>query len=100
MKPILMIDGYRLNLTCHACPEQYDVLDPNDTTVAYMRLRHGKFTVECPDVGGTLVYSASPKGDGLFYDDERIHFLRHGMEKVTEWIANEQFKDVKDEYEI
>ena len=41
----------KLVLTCGACPEQYDAFD-GERQVGYLRLRHGHFTVTCPDVGG------------------------------------------------
>lgn len=59
-----------LKKTCEMCPEQYDVLDRQGNTIAYMRLRHGYFEVTCPDVGGTVVYAANTEGDGCFYDDD------------------------------
>lgn len=56
--------------TCDACPEQYDAFI-NGKQIGYLRLRHGHFTVQYPDVGGELVYSSETKGDGMFDDDER-----------------------------
>lgn len=73
-----------LRLTCGACPEQYDALD-EDRKVGYLRLRHGGFTVECPDVGGDLVYEASPVGDGRFEDDERDYYLRFAVDAIQRW---------------
>ena len=35
---------YQFNLTCRACPEQYDVMDGH-LIVAYVRYRHGCLTV-------------------------------------------------------
>ncbi|MCB4861485.1 hypothetical protein K7W03_17995 [Sphingobium sp. PNB] len=64
-----------LQLTCRACPEQYDAyLDGKQ--VGYLRLRHGAFRVDVPDCGGETVYEAEPEGDGIFADHERDHFLR------------------------
>lgn len=64
-----------LEQTCGACPEQYDATDETGRQVGYLRLRHGTFRVECPDVGGTQVYHANPMGDGIFRDDERSFYL-------------------------
>lgn len=64
----------RLEKTCDACPEQYDVFD-GDKMVGYLRLRHGHFTVQYPDVGGVCVYEAFPEGDGIFEDHERTGYL-------------------------
>lgn len=76
----------RLKRTCYACPEQYDAYD-GDRRVGYLRLRHGNFTVECPDAGGTLVYHATPNGDGIFDNGERDHYLRFAVFHIEEWMA-------------
>lgn len=65
------INEYRLVCTCSICPEQYDVY-VGEEQVGYLRLRHGHFRADYPDVGGTTVYSADTVGDGCFdSDDER-----------------------------
>lgn len=58
---------YRLDQTCGACPEQYDVYR-GDIAVARFRVRHGHFSADC---GMTEVYSADVDGDGLFTAEER-----------------------------
>lgn len=93
----LLIDGYKLVLTCRACPEQYDVYDDEGNQVAYLRLRHGSFTVECPDVGGTLVYQVNTFGDGGFEDTERFEHLEKAIALVQRWIISDMFK--VEEYE-
>lgn len=60
--------------TCGACPEQYDAFI-DGRQVGYLRLRHGYFTVQYPDVRGELVYEAEPNGDGLFEFEEREGYL-------------------------
>lgn len=79
----------RLRRTCFACPEQYDALDESGAFVGYLRLRHGSFTVTCPHVDGTLVYSASAIGDGIFEDDERDKYLRFAVDAIEKWVAGE-----------
>lgn len=74
---------YTLNRTCFACPEQYDLEDDDGNCVAYFRLRHGSFTVDCPDYGGVRVYMASPKGDGIFEEDERNHYLNEAFKAIA-----------------
>ena len=88
----LYIHGYKLVLTCSACPEQYDVFDLSGTQVAYFRLRHGSFTVAVPDAGGEEVYSASPEGDGMFSDNERLKYLKKGIKAVQKHIANRNYE--------
>jgi hypothetical protein len=78
----------RLVQTCGACPEQYDAFD-GDRQVGYLRLRHGGFTVSCPDPGGELVYDASPNGDGIFDVEERDYYLRFAVDAIERWIRGE-----------
>ena len=73
-QPTLVIKGYTLILSCGACPEQYEVFK-GDTRVGYLRLRHGRFTAEYPDVGWKLLLSAYPQGDGMFDEQERLYWL-------------------------
>lgn len=69
------IEDIKLVRTCYMCPEQYDAFDANGRQIAYLHLRHGSFTVRCPDAGGELIYSVRPNGDGMFYDYERLGHL-------------------------
>jgi hypothetical protein len=54
----LEINGYRFQLTCFACPEQYDVYK-GDEQVAYIRLRWGALRATVPDVGGEEIYTVN-----------------------------------------
>jgi hypothetical protein len=67
------IMGYHLQLTCSACPEQYDVIK-GKAKVGYLRLRHGSFSAEYP-YDGEIVYRAHPNGDGIFdsAEEREIH---------------------------
>lgn len=47
----------RFVLTCHACPEQYDVFLGSEM-IGYVRLRHGEFPVDYPDCGEQTVMEA------------------------------------------
>lgn len=85
--PTFIINGYKLYLTCCACPEQYDVLDKDDNMVAYFRLRHGVFTVSYPDVGGKRVYVAYPEGSGAFLEGERTPELTKAILAIEEHTA-------------
>lgn len=86
LKPML-IHGYELKRTCYACPEQYDVY-AGDEMVAYFRLRHGTFRVDVPDCGGDTIYEASPRGDGIFDNDERVRYLTEAILAVQEYYLN------------
>ena len=67
--------------TCGACPEQYDVYRDGEV-VGYLRLRHGHFTAQLFDPNGPLVYESTPRGDGIFEDDERDEYLRLAVNAV------------------
>jgi hypothetical protein len=71
--------------TCGACPEQYAVVQ-DGRMIGYMRLRHGRFTVECPDSGGLQVFVGAPAGEGAFAEYERDFWLRKGQEAIQEWL--------------
>ena len=73
---------YKLIKTCGACPEQYDLVDDKGVQVAYLRLRNGRFKCVVPDVGGQIIYEASPEGDGWFTDEERPIYLKKAIEAV------------------
>jgi hypothetical protein len=92
----IMIHGYRLLQTCGACPEQYDVFDDLGQQVAYFRLRHGSFRVDVPDCGGETIYTANPKGDGVFYEDERVHYLTEAVLAVQEYYINRRWNKEDD----
>lgn len=83
----LTIDGFKLELTSTACPEQYDVFDANGDQVGYLRLRHGYFRADVPDCGGETVYDANTKGDGMFDDDERMEELTKAVRAIANSIA-------------
>lgn len=84
------IGNLTFKLTCAACPEQYDVTDSDGKQVAYVRLRWGRLTVQCPDVGGALVYDYSFEDDDLKgrFDsvDEREVFLVNSAARINRWI--------------
>lgn len=71
----------RLDMTCGACPEQYDAYVGN-RQVGYLRLRHGIFRVDYPDCGEETIYTAYPKGDGTFHPDEREYYLTQAREAI------------------
>ena len=79
--PAYSYRGVDLQLTCGACPEQYDAFI-GDEQIGYFRLRHGEFRVDVGDCGGPTVYEAQPEGDGAFYEDERDYFLNAGIDAL------------------
>ena len=79
-----------IKLTSIGFPEQYDFLDKYGNQVAYMRLRYGELTVECPDALGTTVYDVSDcnhdLGWGFFHDDKsRIDNLVTAIHAIDEY---------------
>lgn len=85
----LWIDDLQLVCTCGACPEQYDVFDSKGHQVGYLRLRHGYFRADYPDVYGETVYESRTIGDGVFDDDERQIELKNAIAAIRKRI-NEQ----------
>lgn len=74
---------FKLELTCWACPEQYDVyLD--DKQVGYLRLRHGYFRCDYPDCGGETLYATATDGDGRFDDEERDPQIRRALAAIVD----------------
>jgi hypothetical protein len=82
-----LVDGWRLVCTSVACPEQYDVFDPDGKQVGYLRLRNSWFRADYPEHGGPTVYSAQTKGDGLFDDNERELQIRAAIKALQSWHA-------------
>lgn len=82
----LSINGYRLEMTSCACPEQYNVFKDN-IQVGYLRLRHGHFRADVPDCGGETVYSAFTAGDGVFDDTERMPQLTAAIQAIDAYTA-------------
>lgn len=81
-----MGDGkIQLVQTSVACPEQYDAYLSGEK-VGYLRLRHGYFSVECPDACETIVYEATPIGDGAFEEGERDYYLRFAVDAILKWV--------------
>lgn len=78
----------KLVQTCMACPEQYDAFDEKGNLVGYLRLRHGTFRVEVPDIGGKTVYTAHPRGAGAFMDEEQKYFLNQAITAIKQEIEN------------
>ena len=79
-----------LKRTCYACPEQYDaIVEDTDDIVGYLRLRHGHFTVQVPDVNGEFVYESYPAGDGMFEEDEREEELLNATAAIIAWYNKE-----------
>lgn len=79
-----------LRQTCGACPEQYDAF-MGEKQVGYLRLRHGFFSVDCPDVGGKQVFATSEvSGDGMFTDEERPGMLAKAKESIAKWLETHE----------
>jgi hypothetical protein len=68
--------------TSPACPEQYEAFDEAGNQVGYLRLRHGWFRVDFPQHNGETTYEAHPRGDGVFYDDEKEFYLQQAHDTI------------------
>lgn len=80
----MKIRNYYFKQTCFECPEQYDVFDKHGKQVAYVRLRWGSLSVECPDVGGAVIYSAEIGNDSGSFRSKKQRY-RH-LIKIAERI--------------
>ena len=80
----VIVEGreYRLTMTCSFCPEQYDVVDDVGRQVGNLRIKHGRFTAQYPDVGGKLVFYCETEGNGEFVDHERSPLLQLAIIKI------------------
>lgn len=71
-----------LDMTCSACPEQYDVKLAG-MTVGLVHLRHGSFTVDGPD--GTTVFARTfPLDDTDDLEPEENGLPRHHSDGIFE----------------
>ena len=78
----------KLIKTCDACPEQYDVINPDtDVMLGYIRLRWGRFRVTCPDFGGEEVICEQISDDpiGIFPDEHRDQYLARALNAISKW---------------
>ena len=82
---------FKLVKTCNCSPEQYDVL-VGEHKVGYIRCRWGQVTVECPYVGGEMVYKAITEGYGSFTDDERDMHLDAALKAIKVWHERENYR--------
>lgn len=85
-----------LVMTCPACPEQYDAFFEG-AHIGYLRLRHGLFSVRCPDADGEVVFSSDTHGDGEFQQYEREKYLNLAKQAIIEYIKrNPLYHDIKE----
>jgi hypothetical protein len=80
----------KLVRTSVAVPEQYDAFDASGEQVGYLRLRHGRFRVDVPTNGGRTIFEASPRGDGIFDDDERDFYLQQACDAIASKLSPER----------
>lgn len=84
--------------TCNSCPEQYDAIDAGENRIAYLRLRYGHFTVECPDAGGRLIYQSETISEGVFIDSEREHYLNAAKKAIAAYYSEKEQEELEEEY--
>ena len=85
LKKLYLNNGLRLELTCPAVPEQYEVFK-DDVQVGYLRLRHGIFSVTFPDVMGEDILNEYPNGDGIFEANERFKYMIKTLRLISKKI--------------
>lgn len=91
-------ENVELTQTCGACPEQYDMF-LNGKEIGYFRLRHGHFYAQYLPTE-EIVFSADPKGDGMFEDDERDLYLKKAIKAIIDkhYQYTEELSDIT--YEV
>ena len=72
---------FKLEMTCFACPEQYDVYLDNKQ-VGYLRLRHGHFRCDYLKCGGKRLFDTYTEGDGIFEEEERDPMIREALSAI------------------
>ena len=81
----VIIDEFVLQLTCFACPEQYDIF-VQGKQVGYARLRGGQYTVSVPECSDDIVYYKDFMDDGWkgCFDNqkERLEYLTAGCNEI------------------
>lgn len=85
----IVIDGMLFQMTCSACPEQYDVWY-NEKQIGYIRLRWGILRAYYPSHMGDKVYEAII-GDGEWQghfsnEEERIEHLSNIAKVLKNWL--------------
>lgn len=78
----ISILGLKLDQTCGACPEQYDVY-LGEKVVGYLRLRHGYFTARAYQPVERVVYETETTGDGMFDYSEREYHLKKALKAIA-----------------
>lgn len=80
-KKLYKRNGLFITMLTPGCPEQYEVFK-DGVLVASYHLRHGTFSVSCPDWGGHLIYTTEVSGDGCFDANERVPYLAKALRHV------------------
>lgn len=73
---MINVPDLRLNKTCSACPEQYDVYY-EDQQIGYIRRRWECIWVICPNVHGEVIDERE--------DDLGTHSLALAMKSIVTW---------------
>ena len=94
MGKVQIIDNILVELTCPACPEQYNFyyqdVHHHDcwVRVGYLRARHGWWGLCAPGIWGEeLAYGALGNAfDGNLPDSDRKEILEDCVKKIQEWL--------------
>lgn len=70
-------------------PEQYTVHDETGTQIAYICIKRGHMTVECPDACDTLVYESDVEGYDALTELERDRHLRRAKKAIEAYYNKE-----------
>ena len=70
-----------VEMTCFACPEQYDVYLDNKQ-VGYLRLRYGHFRCDYLECSRKRLFDTYTEGDGIFEEEERDPMIREALSAI------------------
>lgn len=87
--------------TCDECPEQYDVFDEDGYRVAYVRLRQGWLSVECPTniiTDDNVIFGMSTEGDVSLTSRERPIVMDMVKSVINHWIDTREEVSIGEVY--
>ncbi|KRA41681.1 hypothetical protein [Devosia sp. Root635] len=77
----LSVSGLRMERTCSAAPEQYEIFRGDDAA-GYIRVRWSRFTVDYPSAGDEILFDGSTDGFAAFTDSERDSYLLMAIDLI------------------
>ena len=77
----LSVHGLRMERTCSAAPEQYEIFRGTEAA-GYIRVRWSRFTVDYPSAGDEALFDGNVDGFAAFTDSERDSCLSMAIDLI------------------